>query len=454
MSVPAPVRALKGMKDVLWPESYRWEVLVSEFAGLAQRAGYGLTITPVLEEARLFHRGFGDESEVVVKEMYEFDDRDKRRLALRPEGTAPIVRAFIEHHPSAPWKAWYVTPAFRHEQPQAGRFRQHHQIGVEAIGTEDPDLDVEVVSLAASLYRDLGLRRVSLAVNSMGCGECRQKYTEALRAFLIEHRDELCDEHKLKLDRPLRVLDCKRSECRAVTEKAPRLVDFLDAACAEHFARFNEGLDAAGIEHHLEPRLVRGFDYYTRTTFEFAAEALEAAQNAVGGGGRYDGLAEQLGGDPAPGIGFGIGIERLLLACDAEGCFEVRPPGPAAFVVDLTGGAAARDLCEELRRAGLGAERAFDRRSMRAQLKLADRSGARVALIIGPDELSAGEVTLRELRTGGTQRRVARSRVADELRLGSSGGAGEIGAGEIGAGEIGAGEVGLASSGGADEVQR
>jgi histidyl-tRNA synthetase len=415
MTAQAPVRALKGMKDVLWPESYRWEVLVATFADLAQRAGYGLVLTPVLEEARLFHRGFGDESEVVVKEMYEFDDRDKRRLALRPEGTAPVVRAFVEHHPQTPWKAWYVTQAFRHEQPQAGRYRQHHQVGAEAIGSDDPDLDVEVVALAASLYPALGLRHVSLAVNSMGCADCRGPYVEALRSYLEEHRDELCPEHRGKLDRPLRVLDCKRPECRAVTENAPRIVDYLDEACKEHFARFNAGLDATGIEHHLEHRLVRGFDYYTRTTFEFAADALEAAQNAVGGGGRYDGLAEQIGGSPAPGIGFGIGIERLLLACDAEGCFGVQPPQPDAFVVDITGGAAARDICDELRSGGLGAQRAFDQRSLKAQMKLANHSGARVAVIIGPEEAAAGEVTIRDLRGDGGQRRVRRERIIDDL---------------------------------------
>jgi histidyl-tRNA synthetase len=417
MAAMAPVRALKGMKDVLWPASHRWEVLVATFAGLAQRAGYGLVLSPMVEEARLFHRGFGDESEVVGKEMYEFDDRDKRRLALRPEGTAPVVRVFIEHRPVMPWKAWYVTPAFRHEQPQAGRYRQHHQLGVEVIGSNDPDLDVEVVALAASLYRTLGLNRVSLAVNSMGCGACRSAYVEALRKYLLEHCDELCDEHRDKLDRPLRVLDCKKPECRAVTEGAPRLVDWLDEECAAHFARFNEGLDALDIDHHLEPRLVRGFDYYTRTTFEFAAVALDAAQNAVGGGGRYDGLVEQLGGPDVPGIGFGIGIERLLLACDAEGCFATEAPSPEAFVVDLTGGTAARDLCEELRSAGLGADRAYDSRSLKAQLKLADRSGARFAIIVGPDELAAGEVTLRDMRSGGSQRRVARSQVVAELSL-------------------------------------
>jgi histidyl-tRNA synthetase len=288
-------------------------------------------------------------------------------------------------------------------------------VGIEAIGSGDPDLDVEVVALAASLYRALGLSRVSLAVNSMGCGDCRTAYIEALSQYLFEHRDELCDEHRDKLDRPLRVLDCKRPECRAVTEGAPRLVDWLDEACAAHFARVNEGLDALAIEHHLEPRLVRGFDYYTRTTFEFAAEALDSAQNAVGGGGRYDGLVEQLGGPSVPGIGFGIGIERLLLACDAEGCFVTEAPLPDAFVVDLTDGAAARDLCEELRRSGLGADRAYDGRSLKAQLKLADRSGARVAIIVGPDELASGEVTLRDMRTGGSQKRIARSEVVAEL---------------------------------------
>jgi histidyl-tRNA synthetase len=325
------------------------------------------------------------------------------------------VRVFIEHHPVVPWKAWYVTPAFRHEQPQAGRYRQHYQVGVEVLGTDDPDVDVEVVAIAASFYEALGLDQVNLSVNSMGCPNCRSVYVEALRAYLTVHRDELCDEHKDKLDRPLRVLDCKKPECRAVTENAPKLVDYLDEECALHFDRFKRGLDALAIEYDLDPRLVRGWDYYTRTTFEFIAPELDAAQNAVGGGGRYDGLSEQLGGPDAPGIGFGIGIERLLLACDAEGCFAVQPPALDAFVVDLTGGEQARDICSELRRAGLGADRAYDNRSPKAQMKLADRSGAKVAVIVGPDELAGGEVTIRDLRQAGPQRRVARSEVVGEL---------------------------------------
>ena len=413
---PQPIRAPKGTHDVLWPESSRWEALVAAFAGRARRAGFGLTITPVFEDARLFRRGIGGESEVVIKEMYEFTDREGRPLALRPEGTAPVVRAFVQNNPPVPWKAWYLTPAFRYEQPQAGRFRQHHQLGVEALGTEDPDLDVEVIALAAGFYADLGLRRIELAVNSMGCAEDRPLYIAALTAYLADHADELCDEHRERFAaNPLRVLDCKTDECRAVTEKAPRLVDFLDEACAAHLARVRAGLDALGVAHRLEPRLVRGLDYYTRTTFEFAATALTSAQNAVGGGGRYDGLAEAIGGDPTPGIGFGIGIERLLLACDAEGCFSLVPPEADVFVVDLTGGEQARDLVDELRRAGLTALRAYDGRSIKAQLRQADRSGARYAVIIGAEELSAGVVTVRPLRHDGEQQTVARADVVARL---------------------------------------
>jgi histidyl-tRNA synthetase len=400
------VRAPKGTHDYLWPESSRWEALVAAFAGRARRAGFGLAITPVFEDARLFRRGIGGESEVVNKEMYDFTDRSGRPLALRPEGTAPVVRAFVQHHPPVPWKAWYVTPAFRYEEPQAGRYRQHHQLGVEVLGTEDPDLDVEVIALAAGFYEDLGLRQVDLAVNSMGCAEDRPRYVAALRTYLADHAAELCDEHREKFAaNPLRVLDCKQPGCQAVTDGAPLLIDFLDEACARHFARVRAGLDALGVAHRIEPRLVRGLDYYTRTTFEFAGLALAAAQNAIGGGGRYDGLAEAIGGEPTPGIGFGIGIERLLMACDAEGCFAVDPPAADAFVMDITrgdgAGSHARNLVDELRRAGLVALRAYDGRSPKSQMKQADKSGARFAVIIGDEELANGVVTVRPLRREG-----------------------------------------------------
>ena len=409
-------RAPTGTHDVLWPESTRWETFVAGFAAQVERAGFGLALTPVFEDVRVFRRGIGEGSDLVGKEMYEFSDRGGRRLALRPEGTAPIVRAYVQHRPPLPYKAWYATPSFRYERPQAGRYRQHHQVGVEALGPADPDLDVEVVALADGFFRSLGLARYSLVVNSMGDDRCRPAYVQVLRAVLAERRDQLCDEHAERFDaNPLRVLDCKREGCRAVTADVPRLADHLCDDCRAHFDRVQEGLTALGVPFELDHRLVRGFDYYTRTTFEFAASALDAAQNAIGGGGRYDRLVEMLGGPPTPGIGFGIGIERALLACDAEGAFPVDPPPLDVFVVDVAGGRSARDVTAQLRSAGLRAERAYDGRSMRAQLKAADRSGARMALIVGPGELDSGTVTLRPLR-GGEQRSVPRDAVLESVR--------------------------------------
>ncbi len=412
-----PARAPSGTHDVLWPESTRWEAVLAAFAARVEAAGYGMTHTPIFEDVRVFRRGIGEGSDVVGKEMYEFEDRGGRHLALRPEGTAPMVRAFVQHRPPLPWKAWYATPAFRYERPQAGRYRQHHQLGVEALGPSDPDLDVEVVSLADGFFRSLGLSEFELRLNSMGDGVCRPDYLELLRHYLEERREQLCPEHRERLDaNPLRVLDCKREACRQATEDAPALVDHLCDPCRAHFARVVAGLDALGVGYRFDHRLVRGFDYYTRTTFEFASGALESAQNGIGGGGRYDGLVEMLGGPPTPGIGFGIGIERLLLACDAEGVFPVEPVPLDAFVVDVTGGEAARDLTAELRGAGMRADRAFDGRSLKSQMKGADRSGARVALIVGPDEVAAGTVTVRPLRGGGDQRTVPRAGVVEAVR--------------------------------------
>ena len=347
-------QAPSGTHDVLPPESARWEALLAIFSGLAHRSGFSMVHTPLFEDARVFRRGIGEASEVVGKEMYEFSDRGGRLLALRPEGTASIVRAFVQHRPPTPWRAWYATPAFRYERPQAGRYRQHHQVGVEALGTDDPDLDVEVISLADSFYQALGLTSRTLRVNSMGDRACRPAYIEILREYLGQHVAELCDEHAERFaTNPLRVLDCKKSSCVHATRDAPMLIEFLCEACREHHARVLEGLAAAGIVAEPDPRLVRGLDYYMRTTFEFSSAALNGAQNAIGGGGRYDGLAESLGGPPTPGIGFGIGIERVLLACDAEEVFDVTPDPPLAFVVDVTGGSIARDLVASLRSLGL-----------------------------------------------------------------------------------------------------
>jgi histidyl-tRNA synthetase len=351
-------------------------------------------------------------------------------MALRPEGTAPVVRAFVQHHPVPPWKAWYAAPSFRHENPQHGRYRQHAQLGVEALGPADADLDVEVVSLAHDFFAGLGLREVELKLHSMGDGVCKPGYVALLGAFLAERADQLCPAHRARhLENPLRVLDCKSDECRAATEDAPRFLDHLCDPCAAHFARVRAGLEMLGVPYVIDHRLVRGFDYYTRTTFEFAARALDAAQNGVGGGGRYDGLVEMLGGDPTPGIGFGIGVERVLLACDAEGVFPVDAPPVDAYVIDTAGGESAVALTAELRRAGLRADRAFDERSMKSQMKSADKSNALVALIVGPRELEAEVVMLRPLRSDEEQRPVPRAAIVDEVRafVGRAAGAGDDG---------------------------
>jgi len=406
-------RAPVGTRDVLPPESARWERLIALFAGHVSRAGYGLVLSPMFEDVGVFER-VGEGTDVVRKEMYDFEDKGGRRIALRPEGTASVVRAYVQHRPTPPFKAWYAAPNFRYERPQAGRFRQHHQLGIEALGTDDADLDVEVVALAWSVCAAVGLSRVTLLLNSLGDDVCRPAYLDALTEFLAAQ--ELCDEHAGTYEKnPLRVLDCKREICRAATAEAPRLVDLLCEPCAVHFARVRGGLDSLGVPYTLQPRLVRGLDYYTRTTFELAAEALDSAQNAVGGGGRYDKLAEALGGPPTPGIGFGMGIERLLLACDAEGVF----PGPASsvdvWVVDTTGGSNALALTHELRAAGVAADRGFDSRSMKSQFKSADRSGARIAVVVGDNEVASGTVTVRDLRAG-DQETVGRADAVEHVR--------------------------------------
>jgi histidyl-tRNA synthetase len=407
-------RAPPGTHDVLPPESARWKLLVALFSRTVTRAGYGLVVSPMFEDVGVFER-VGEGTDVVRKEMYAFEDKGGRAVALRPEGTASVVRAYVQHRPTPPFKAWYVAPSFRHERPQAGRFRQHHQLGVEALGTDDPDLDVEVVALSWSVVAQLGLTRVTLLLNSLGDGVCRPGYLETLTSFLEARVDDLCDEHRGRFaENPLRVLDCKRPPCQAATVDAPRLIDSLCDPCREHFERVQRGLKLLDVPFQIEPRLVRGLDYYTRTTFELRADALEAAQNGAGGGGRYDALAEALGGPPTPGIGFGLGIERLLLACDAEGVFAAPGPTVDVWVIDTTGGEEALLLTHELRAAGIGADRSFDARSMKAQFKSADRSGAHVAVIIGEREAAEGTVTVRDLGSG-DQTVVSRDALIDQL---------------------------------------
>lgn len=403
-----PFQAPRGTHDVLPPESSRWEALLVAFAGIVERAGYGLVQGPVFEDIGVFRR-MGEGTDVVRKEMYDFHDRSDppHHLALRPEGTAGVARAFVEHRPTPPWKVWYAAPNFRYENTQAHRYRQHHQLGVEAIGPADPDLDVEVIALLWDFYSGLGLRRVDLVVNSIGTPADRVAYMDRLRAFLRDHLGDLPPEDRDKVEaHPLRVLDSKRPESRAVVAAAPLLLDTLSADASARFGRVQRGLRALGIPFRLDPRLVRGIDYYTHTAFELQSDALGGAQSTLGGGGRYDGLVEALGGPPTPGIGFGSGIERVLAACDAEGVFGAPERRLDVYVVDLTGGEVARDLTTELRRAGWRADRAFDGGSMKSQMKRADRSGAAFAVIVGPDELAAGTLGVRALRgVAGDERR-------------------------------------------------
>lgn len=411
-----PLRAPVGTHDVLPPDSARWGALVGTFASVVERAGYGLCQSPMFEDVGVFSR-VGAGTDVVSKEMYEFRDRGDRHLALRPEGTASVVRAFCEHRPTTPWKVWYASPVFRYERPQGGRYRQHHQLGVEALGAADPDLDVEVMVLCADFFAAIGLQQVDLVVNTLGTPAQRADYAATLASWLQERSDRLDPADRERVgSHPLRVLDSKRPATQAVIADAPRIADSLGPAETAHFERVLDGLTAAGLTATVDHHLVRGLDYYTHTLFEFRSPALDSAQNAIGGGGRFDGLVEAMGGPATPAVGFGTGIERVLLACDAEGVFATPPPRVDAFVVDTTDGTTALTLTTELRRSGVGTDRAYDGRSMKAQMRAADRSGAAVALIVGSDEHAAGTVTIRPLRAGGEQMSVPRDGVVEAVQ--------------------------------------
>jgi histidyl-tRNA synthetase len=397
--VPA-FQTTPGTRDILPPDASRWRAFVDVFAGVVERAGYEQIVLPMFEDLGVFQR-LGDATDVVTKEMYDFVDKGGRHVALRPEQTAGVCRAFVQHHPTVPWKVWYGGPNFRYEKAQQGRYRQFDQVGIEVLGVDDPLLDVEVISLAHSFYRDLGLRNVELHVNSLGDTGDRARYVDALAAYFRSHEVELSQESRATLARnPLRVLDSKRAEDHDVVARAPSISEFFSPEAAAHFAAVQEGLALLGIDFVVNDRLVRGLDYYRSTTFEFVSTALDAAQTAVGGGGRYDGLVEDLGGEPTPGIGFAIGVDRTLLACDAESAFPAPDGAADVFVVDTTGGRTALGLTAQLRGAGLRAERAYGAKSMKSQMKTANKSRAIVAVIIGEDELARGVATVRPMNGG------------------------------------------------------
>jgi len=402
--VSAP-RAPKGTYDLLPAAAARRDAMVSAAARLFAAYGYRRIVTPEFEETGLFERGVGEATDIVRKEMYTFVDKGERSLTLRPEGTAPVCRAYVEHglHKwPQPVKVWYYCPMFRYERPQAGRYREHYQFGVEAIGSAGPAVDAEVIALLAALFAELGVEGARLNMNSMGDPACRPAYVDKLRGYLRGREGELCGDCLERRDlNPLRTFDCKVESCRAVLDEAPRIIDHLCADCREHFDAVLELVKRAGLEPHLDFRLVRGLDYYTRTTFEFNSDRL-GAQSGVGGGGRYDGLIEQIGGAPTPGVGWGSGLERIALAMRDQ---PLPSSAPDVYVVSFSdeARAAAFGVAQELRGAGLAAELDLAGRSPKGQLKQAGRSGAKLAVLLGLDELGAGLVRLRTMAGGGEE---------------------------------------------------
>jgi len=370
---------------------------------LATRFGYRYVETPAFEATELFARSSGQTSDVVRKEMYTFEDRGGRSLTLRPESTAPVVRAYLGHQQDlgTPFKAYYLELNWRYGRPQAGRLREFRQFGVEVLGVGSAEADIEVIVLADVFLRDTGLSRVELQLNSIGDEVCRPAYREELIAYLEAHRERLRDEHRDRFrDNPMRVLDCKDEACRDVAADAPKIVDRLCDPCREHFENVRSGLEAEGVKTALTPTLARGLDYYTRTAFEFVSEVLSAQQATLCGGGRYDGLAEVLGGKATPGVGFGLGLDRVLLAARGEG-IEQAAPGVTCFVVGVgEGRPMSSQLLRTLRAAGVSADAPFEDRPLGTQMKMADRAGARFAMILGPQEAADGTVTVRRLEDG------------------------------------------------------
>jgi histidyl-tRNA synthetase len=393
--------------------------LYDRAADLARRYGFRYVETPGFEDTELFSITSGRTSDVVSKEMYTFLDRGDRSLTLRPEGTAPVMRAFLHKRAEqpSPFKAYYLTRMYRFSRPQAGRYREHRQFGIETFGEASPAPDVETIVVGDRFLRELGLSRYRVEINSIGDEVCRPAYREELVAFLRARRERLRDEHRDRFEEnPLRVLDCKDEACAAVAAEAPKIVERLCEPCAEHFQGVRDGLREEGVEPTIAPTLVRGLDYYTRTAFEFVAEDLSPQQATLFGGGRYDGLAEALGGPHVPGVGFGMGLERVLLALEEEGLVPPGEPPIAAFVVALGEQARARgrELVRSLRAAGVAADASFEDRPLKAQLRMADRAGAGFAAILGERELAADVITMRRLADG-QQQEVALSDVVNWL---------------------------------------
>ncbi len=395
----------RGTQDILPDRWAWWDFVIDAARDTARSFGYERIETPTFEPTALFKRTAGEFTDV-GKEMYALEERGGEVLSLRPEGTASVMRAYLQHGMQVfpqPVQLYYIGSMFRYERPQGGRLREHHQFGCEAIGSDDPLLDASMVELQAAFYQHAGLSDLAIHVNTIGDGACRPGFIDALMRYLRAHEDELCHESRDRISRnPLRTLDDKHEYCAAVLNGAPRTEDYLCDACRDHWERFRQGLDTLGIAVEIDPRLVRGLDYYTRSVWEFLPPSIESAQSTIGGGGRYDALSEAMGGPPVPGVGFSTGLERVMLNMEQQGVAIPDSPPVTVFIAPLGDDAAlvALRLGHELREAGVAAEMTYGRRSLKAQLRHANRLGARFAILIGDDEVRDQKSTVRDLSSG------------------------------------------------------
>ncbi len=398
-------KKIKGTEDVLPKQSYRWQFIEKIMREESKAYGFKEIRTPVFEHTELFARGVGQTTDVVQKEMYTFTTKGGESVTLRPEGTAGAARAVLEHaldNEGLPIKASYFVSCYRYEKPQAGRLREFHQFGLEVYGTQSPAADAELICAAQSIIDRLGLDKIRLELNSIGCPECRAKYNRALREYFGAFKDRLCETCLSRLEKnPMRLLDCKSPQDRELAENAPRITDYLCDECESHFAEVKKYLDSAGIEYTVNPKIVRGLDYYTKTVFEFVTDCI-GAQGTVCGGGRYDGLIEELGGKHMPSLGFAMGLERLLMVMDAQG-IEIPNDDPCALYIATMGDEArikAFELLRRVRECGLTAETDVVGRGLRAQMKYADKLGARYSLVIGDNELAENRAKVKNMESG------------------------------------------------------
>lgn len=412
--------APRGTKDILPDTVGDWNYVEGEIRELCRRFGYSEIRTPIFEHTELFQRGIGEGTDVVDKEMYTFTDRGERSITLRPENTASAVRAYLQNKLYAQSnlvKLFYIGSMFRYDRPQAGRMREFHQFGVEALGEANPAVDAEVILLAMNLLEGLGLKDLELSINSVGCPKCRSKYRTMLQDFFRDKLEDLCEDCRSRFERsPLRILDCKKDSDKPYMADAPKITDCLCEECADHFAKLKELLTSAGISFTHDPRLVRGLDYYTKTAFEIKYPPL-GAQSAVAGGGRYDGLIEEMGGNPTPAVGFATGLERLLLALESQNLLPEKNRSVDAYVVALgeTAQAEGFKLLNSLRQQGLSAAMDFAGRSMKAQMKQANKLGAKYSVILGEDEIAEGVVMLRSMEDS-SQVKVPMNQVAEKIK--------------------------------------